>query len=436
MKLRRWHFDVAIFVGLGVFVAAYLLAQPRAMWRVPLGKLATLEIGFSSDGRTFYTLKDVAVNDGHRPRPMIQGWNVATGVLVSEMPLQVPEEELAKIGPLSFESDIRFRPYLIPGSDHFQVRIQGDALRLFELETGRHIPLATTTGKWFWYLMQNPADGHHWGIAAGNSAVGEAPRLVDLATGETLHTFSISPGRYPYSCNVTRDKKYVIMVWCMSSSSTPIGHQLQIVPMDRWNESQFLPLEQCDYIVQVESRRDRLFVFTLSREHGAYVNQTQAFRFDPAQGVFQKEKVPEWLGSRTMEAPYLFDDVVVMYSVLRSDDERPQIVERIRNFSRQFGIQFRQLADEQNFFVHDLQCGRVLRQLTKINDVGECSLLPRWNAEYLTGIQYEMNDEKFLLMYRIPHHLSERSLHFLQYAAWVLVVPWPGRYLIRRKEAA
>ncbi len=229
MRLRRWHFDVAIFVGLGVFVAAYLLAQPRAMWRVGLGTVYTREIGFSPDARTYYMLKDVLAHGDHVPKPMIQAWNVATGVLESELPLQLPAEVAEKVKPQPNHDIDFFYPQLLPGTKHAQIRILDVAFRVFDLETGQCIPSAVQAEKWFWYLMQNPEDQHYWGIAAGNGERGESPRVIDLVTGRVLHAFSSVPGHSLSMCTVSRDKQYLLMVWMSEDRQWPTKHTLQVV---------------------------------------------------------------------------------------------------------------------------------------------------------------------------------------------------------------
>lgn len=57
-RVRRWHFDVALFLGLALFSWAYWYSKPRPIWTQTVhaepGTNVELDwIGYSSDGQVF-----------------------------------------------------------------------------------------------------------------------------------------------------------------------------------------------------------------------------------------------------------------------------------------------------------------------------------------------------------------------------------------------
>ncbi len=104
-RLRRWHFDLAIFVGLLLFGLSYwyIFPRPRSVTRVPTDptiNMGAASLGFSTDGPFYYTLKDAFIVGNHLPKPMTQRWNVEKGELLKEYPLQMPAEDVAYMKPM------------------------------------------------------------------------------------------------------------------------------------------------------------------------------------------------------------------------------------------------------------------------------------------------------------------------------------------------
>jgi hypothetical protein len=80
-------------------------------------------------------------------------------------------------------------------------------------------------------------------------------------------------------------------------------------------------------------------------------------------------------------------------------------------------------SDTRQYLVADLQTDAPLRQVSGVPVDLELSK----DGRYLIGHGHPHNG---LVGYIVPHHLWEKSLSWMQWLSWLLVFPWPLRYLV------
>lgn len=205
---RRWHFDLALFTGLALFAVCYWYIGPYPRWqyRIPIDPTITTHVstlGFSPDDRFYYTLKNDYYTGSRKPQPMIQQWNVSTGDLKAEYPLQLPAGDIAQWRTLPpGVHDYCVYPLLLPQFNLIQIYQSVDrpmgltTYRLFDVTTGEcctNMP-PTIQHLHLKYLMQNPHDGHHRGCFIQKNTLEETVQLYDLTEGKVINSFKHPPG--------------------------------------------------------------------------------------------------------------------------------------------------------------------------------------------------------------------------------------------------
>ena len=217
-RLRRWHVDVAFFLGLTLFVCCYWYHTPAPLWIARLStdakiKMNVSALGFSADGQSYFTIKDSSVF--LTDKPTIQGWNTLTGELQAEYHLQVPTEEVNQFQPNRGNHFYHgTRTAKVPDVDVFytvkdSISSPSSLQHYYDLHTGKRINEgALSRFSDFWYLQKNPVDDHHWGCSRRSATL----HIYDLTTCTTIHTFHGDLNRNAYVTLLSPDGHYLFFV--------------------------------------------------------------------------------------------------------------------------------------------------------------------------------------------------------------------------------
>ncbi len=147
-------------------------------------------------------------------------------------------------------------------------------------------------------------------------------------------------------------------------------------------------------------------------------------------GSYQDE-ILSWGQSFRLE----YETISVEQRILNDNRKPPEPFLTINNFLNRFGITLWRSRTEQEYNIYDLKSGELLRQLTGLTEFEGNPLQADPTGRYLVGVKSTEGrnwiSDYWLYVYEIPNHLWERSLRAIMYLSWLLILPWPFRYLIR-----
>ncbi|MFT3881263.1 MAG: hypothetical protein QM703_16560 [Gemmatales bacterium] len=457
-RLRRWHFDLAFFVGLLLFGLSYWFIAPRPKWvsRIPTDPTVNMSagsLGYSSDGQFYFTIKDTTIVGNHLPKPMIQRWNVKTGELLEEYPLQMPADDVAYLKPRPRgEEHFILQTVKLPDQNViYTVQTINDArrqqvYRLYDLTSGECITKQTSLilPTHLWYLPKKPQDGHHWGCYVKTYEPEEPVQFVDLTTGETLHTLAAEKNMRVHYVSPSKDLQYIMILW-----SGPLKEQKTVQPvlgiyrLGTWECTQQISLPlQPQGVAMFDTREsdciELKYITTMGKDPRASVirfrrnSQTNLFE---QQGEVTVGSYQDLILSSTQSIWREQNTIRVEQRTLKDNRQPPEPFLTINNSLTRFGISIWRPRTEQEFYVYELQSGKLLRQITGLTEMGNAGLQVNSTGHYLAGVKSSegrnWTTDYSLYLYEIPHHLWERTLRWTMYLSWLLVIPWPFRYLVR-----
>lgn len=457
-RLRRWHFDLAFFVGLLLFGLSYWFIAPRPRWvsRIstdPTVKMSVGSLGFSSDGQFYYTIKDATIVGSHLPKPMIDCWSLKTGELLSEYPLQMPAEDVAYLKPKP-RGEEHFCLHLVklPGQNViFSAQTTSSerhqqAYRLYDLTSGECISKQTTLilPTHLWYLPKKPQDSQHWGCYVKTYEPEEPVQFVNLTTGTTLYTLSADKNMRAEYVYRSTDLQYVMILW-----SGPVKDRKTVQPvlgvyrMGTWECIQKITLPPQPYGVSVINaiQSDGIeikYLTTMGKDPRAsairFLKNGQTNLFEQL-GEVEEGSYQDLILSSLQSKSWEHSTIDVEQRTLNDNRQPPEPFLTANNFLTRFGITIWRPRTEQEFYVYELQSGKLLRQLTGLTDMRNATLQVNSTGHYLAGVKSSegknWTTDYSLYCFEIPHHLWERTLRWTMYLSWLLVIPWPFRYLVR-----
>ncbi|HQR05257.1 MAG TPA: hypothetical protein PLN21_00460 [Gemmatales bacterium] len=456
--LRRWHFDLALLLGLTIFGTAYYLSIPRPLWIHTQPRWTNLQtgqkqqfpfgftlLGFSEDDLSFFTCHDHWSQPGQPAKPMINQWEVSTGRLVKAYPFQLPEKDqlLTKESPhpvqfLHSSKNQAEPPNLIFSYLNFTEDNNRLTFRIYQLNDGACLGDTYVDRKHndsFSYLMQNPEDGHHLAVITRyiDKAKSEA-RVTDLATGKRLHTFEI-PGESFWKAMTSPNGQFLILLF-MPPPDRKV--YLEVYRMHSWEKlgryhspqwfSQLTFLDDTHWVIKSTSLsakqelQDQLYFYQFDPEartltptpdhplHGRSPNNSMI-------GILPGDYFYTATGSQPLSHYYPF--------LLKVEDWFKRIG---------IGIEIHR-ASKAVIREYDLHTGKLLRQQSGL-PLGQyiMSNQPRYLANVNTTKDGNNQEQVMMSLYAIPHYLWETTLSWMQWLAWLLVIPWPLRYFIARKQ--
>ncbi|HQR42927.1 MAG TPA: hypothetical protein PLX97_09590, partial [Gemmatales bacterium] len=205
-RVRRWHFDVALFLGLAVFCWAYWYSKPRPIWTQAVHAEPGTEVeidwlGYSSDGQVFYT-KRLRWKDKWLA-PVIEFRSVSTGDVIEQYEVQLTPDEQAIMASAQ-QREGKLDVILSNDRQYLQLRffaerheilhrlctIQGQPAGVgFRLSYLNHTM----------HLTDLPSGEMKLGFARDLKTGGKDNFFLDIATGKRLHSIEMPEGRALYN---------------------------------------------------------------------------------------------------------------------------------------------------------------------------------------------------------------------------------------------
>ncbi|MFO0812515.1 MAG: hypothetical protein U0796_04820 [Gemmatales bacterium] len=449
-RLRRWHVDVACFLGLTLFVCCYWYHTPAPRWiaRIPTDptiNMSASTLGFSTDGQSFFTIKDCTIVGNRLPQPMIQRWNTLTGELQAKYSLQMTAEDIARIKlGRTIKKDQSLGTAKVPEFDVMYTVHQIDGFaplhRYYNLLTGecinRYNPLLIYSD--FWYLEQNPIDGHHWGCYLRSREPNEPLHIQDLSTCTTIHTIPSEPNRNVQATLLSPDGQYLFIVWGVSGiDRKTVPDVLDIYRPGTWDHLQriTLPLQPIRASQIAVTHSDHLVIRYMQRPVIDWQLTTLRFRLHRQTHTLEQDGEIEVHPCSSYSSMSLaFSTVFIDQQLHHNTRPLTEPLLTIHNYLLRYGLSLVRTRPTLECRVADLTDGQLLRQL-RVTGFTYAPVSVSPTGHYLAGLQTTETPtgsiQHSLWMYDIPHHLREPTLRWLMYLSWLLILPWPLRYLLR-----
>jgi hypothetical protein len=444
--LRRWHFDVALILGLVAFGSAVYLSQPQPLWSLPTSPQAQLNtsnfmfLGFHENDSYLYTCKNIVLDSKQLALPTIQVWETNTGKLLDTYPFQIPEVDQHKIKQYGKHVRIFFWPTgqqnLVYSMIQFEAEDNNSIFRLYQLQDGTCLGdtyVSRRDNDTFNYLMQNPDDGHHLGVVVKRKNDGQAI-ITDLSDGKKLHSFAI-PGDHFYKAMITPSSQFLIFVFL------PSGQQpyLQVYRMHSWEFLGRFDLPP-GYHQQMTFLNDAEWLVKnlLNNEQGTYDRQRfEVLRFDlkaKKLSTLQEHPIHGREFKHYATTLFLGQQVYSLTFSVPLSSYYPFLLP-IESWLERYVYK---RPKKMSLRVYDIHDGHLCRQLSDlpVSDLPEGSYTLSNHAHFLAYVEREMIDKKpeqqiVFSLYAVPHYLWELTLSRMKWLCWLFIIAWPFRYLIR-----
>jgi hypothetical protein len=439
--LRRWHFDLAFFVGQAIFSWAYWYTKPQPLWTVQysdmdgLSKYSLTAIGFSADSQSIYTTRESHALSKDWAIPQIQRWDARTGELLEDYPIEMPKEDRFQLQLPRQNLGRSYTVTLCTDPSYFLLQYHQSKeqdhhyLRLYRIDgkpigTGIELDRKINTG----YLSHQSVDQSHWGLFVEHKSQNEpiVHSFIDFDTGKTLLTFppmvkervvqyQLLPNRHSIlfvkSANETNDKSIDVI-------DLQNGESRARFPLPPGNDQHLAVLDDTHWAI-----------VTRMEDHTSSFSRLDVYRYDPDAKTLKADPFHPLNGfsSKLNQAVHVMPPYLLLAKSDDPNQNNPEWFKVALGWLARIGI-VRDGVVKTKYEVLDLATGQLLRQVTGIHaDV--CLFSP--DLRYLVEIKYSPKQETGLCLYRIPHHLWEPTLSWMQWLAWLLVIPWPLRYFVQ-----
>ncbi|MFT3881625.1 MAG: hypothetical protein QM703_18425 [Gemmatales bacterium] len=445
--LRRRHFDLALLLGLTLFGVAYYLSFPQPLWThttpCAIGTSGTdmVQLGFAEDDSSIYTgTMSWWLTNQHTPST-IQQWDAATGKLLKSYPFQIPDEDMQLVKketePVRFHCWTSDFPNLLYSMISFASSNNKNIFRLYEVSTGACLGDAYVSRKnndSFSYLMQNPTDGHHLALISTSQGNGQS-MVTDLATGQVLRIFDISHRQF-LKATTTPGGKYLVVTLVTGLRKW----EVEVYRMHTWEKLGRYPLPD-GMFQQLAFLDDTHWITrtTISLDKQRYDRELlNCLQFNPDLGTLTPSadhplhgKVISNDDHGVIQGNYVFTN-----SWGRSLTQSIPFLAKVEGWLDGLGIKFKRQPIKVQVQVYNIRTGELVKQLSHLPE-GYYQLSPqaRYLSYALKSKDDNNQDQIALSLYAIPHHLWETTLSWLQWLAWLLVIPWPLRYFVQRHLA-
>jgi len=442
-KLRRWHFDLALFLGLAIFSWAYWYSKPRPVWT----SYYTLKdnaartnhftlLGYSADSQSIYTTCENYKLSNNWPFPQIQRWSTKTGELLEDFALQMPEEDRFQLQLPVQRFTTPYTITLCNDTRHMLLRYQQSKqkdhhyLRLYRLD-GKPVGQGLDVYRFdrVECLTDSTGGDRHWVVRfeLNWKKVDMPMSVVDLDTGKPvrdprtylrphLDVFpTVVAGRY-LNLNV---KPALATSMQMEIVDLMTGETLGNIPLPSGKMHQWVRLNDTHYAV-----------YYAIGEFESYITHLDMYRYDQSTRTFVPDHSHplDGLTSASMQWLSVLPPYLLTTSINQDTSKESEILKVIRGWLARIGI-VRNHANTINYQIADMTTGQRLRQISGIPSEGDHTASPDWCSIAAIATHNEKY-EPGLCLYVIPHHLWEPTLSWLQWLAWLLVIPWPFRYFL------
>lgn len=431
--LRRWHFDIAIFLGLTLFAWAYWNSVARPIWQRSVFDVKTASpmqyqfIDWIAKQQTITCLGEYLDLATRQRKQFIDKRNVITGELKERLPLQITYQEEGEL-----EECIVYQPYV-----RVRWRKQnGECVhRFFSTEDGKQVGLPIETGNHELLRLMTAEDHSQEAlllrISFGKANTGKPMQVQSLATGRVLKTFEPATQRANFAY-LTPDGKQLLIFWLTG----PGKYALEVFSTNTW--------EGTGRIKEVDgSLCNLLFIdnntwlfadyIKLNPQQNTLQHRWSCYRFDPTKKTLIEIATHPLHGRVTKnqllpEPPVLLESVRIPIEKLESP-----ILQTMEQWLARIGIQ-RDYTQKQSIFIRDLASNEILRS---IHGLAVAGLQHSSDWLQLYTIRQDARNQDFLLSaYDVPDHRWHLFLSWLQWLSWLLVIPWPLRYFVRNSTMA
>lgn len=432
-RVRRWHFDVALFLGLALFSWAYWYSKPRPIWTQTVhaepGTNVELDwLGYSTDGHVFYSKRQLWKDKWLAP--IIEFRSVATGDVLEQHEVQLTPDEQAILATAQWQYDRKMDVMLSSDRQYLQLRIFAERREiLHRLSTLQGQPAGAG------FRLSNLHNTMHLAdLSSGTLKLGFARDFkqggsdlffLDMATGKRLQTIDRPEGRALYNIVAIPGGRYVAAMW--KSMSGPAGvpqsssYLVQIIQLSDYTPVASVVLEDTD-LIDICMVSEKNWLICQAKQNPVLTTKLLCYQFDPESRKLTEDPQKLLHGKVSQPHQWWYPHPPYLTSTyLHMDGETQQnsFMHTIRNWLAKIGIH-RTEAYTSKYEVADLQTGEPLRQVTGVPG----GLYLSWDKRYLIG-----ETHPGLVGYEVPHHLWEKSLSWMQWLSWLLVFPWPLRYL-------
>lgn len=444
-KLRRWHFDLALFLGLAIFSWAYWYSKPRPVWTTEYKAYDDARIkffiflGYSQDSQTFYTTWECHETHSDWPIPHVQKWSTHTGELIADYPLTFPEEDhfLLKVPERIFANSYTVtlcadpRYLLVSYNYSRQKDYKHKYVRLYHVDgnpVGKGIELKKDVG--VEYLNQPEVADRHWLFCGVRNAREQnySSSLIDLDSGNTLRTFLRESGETLSQIHLLPGGRLLLLMWIDQNTGEAsvevvnwqTGEHQSRIKLPAAFHHLLTPLDETHWVLGVANRQDELSPF---------YQRLQFYVYDPNANTLQDDDQHPLQGHVSLpnRSEVVRPSTLLTISALETERHDSQFFQVILSWLARVGI----ACDNKPYWkyhVAELATGKPLKQVSGVPG-GQNWISPDMRS--IITDRRSPKGEPSLSLYLIPHYLWQPSLSWLQWLSWLLVVPWPLRYFVQ-----
>ena len=259
-------------------------------------------------------------------------------------------------------------------------------------------------------------------------------QLIDLNNGEILNSFKPPAGAAWHHAVVLWDQKKLILIW-HSTSPESRGNTslLTIHQLDTWECQQQMTLPVQPYGIHqiVQNGEDQ---FEVKYFRGVLENTllaTARYRFNP-QSKSYESVLPitneDYQGNET--GWYHNNMVRIHRETIRNTSKPHELILTINSFLKRYGISLGRISNEDQISIYDAKTGSLLRKLTGLPEMSGVLQRATISSHCVANLKAE-EGYYTLSLYEIPHYLWQPTMQLIMYLSWLLILPWPFRYLVR-----
>ncbi len=429
--LRRWHFDVAIFLGLTLFVWAHWNSVPRPVWQRSVFDVKTQSpmqyefIDWKSEQQTITCFGEYQDLETKQRKQFIDKRDPGTGELQKRLPLQFTNQEEGELD----ESHI-YQPYV-----RIRWRKQsGECVhRFFSTEDGKPLGMPIKTGNQELLRLMTAEDHSQEALllrlSFGNANTGKPTQVLSLTTGVVLKTFEPATKRANFAY-LTPDGKQLLVFWIAGKGK----YALEVFSTSTWEGTGHIK-EVDGFLSNLVFLDNNTWLFEdyikLDPKQNVMQRRWSCYHFDPAQKTLN-EKPDHPLHGRVTKNPLLPMPPVLLESMTKQNEPLTSpILKTLEQWLARIGIQ-RDYTQKQSIFIRDLASNEILRSIHGLPVQG-IQHSSDWLQLYT--IRQDSRTQDFLLSaYDVPDHRWHLFLSWLQWLSWLLVIPWPLRYFVRKAD--
>ena len=440
-RLRRWHFDLALFLGLAIFSWAYWYTKPRPVWtkwysiESDEAKYSFNFLGYSADSQSIYTCCESYVLSKTWPIPQIQRWSTKTGELLEDYPVEMPEEDRFQLQLPKSHFGSSFTLTLCNDPCYFQVRyhqsIQKEHhyIRLYRIN-GKPVAKGLELNPYFSvdYVTQPSHSERYWALSfERNFQRKELPIcLVDLDTGKTLHTYQSYERDKLESYPRFSSGRYLAFVTKSTKTTT---RQMEVIDLQTSESIGQITIPSGTLYSLAPLDESHLAVCTMIGDYNSFSTHVDIYRNNPNTKTIQLDTSHALNGRTSVQNQWIWIQAPYLYTMSYGNNNRndPEVMKTVLSWLARIGI-VRDDTNKTNYHIADLETGQSLRQISRSQGTPS----PDWRSIVVSVSGPK--DEPGLCLYLIPHYHWEPTLSWMQWLSWLLVVPWPLRYFVASRS--